>query len=286
MDNYSSRITELRKKANLTQSELGEKLNVTPQAVSKWENGLSEPDVETFKKMCELFNVSLEYLINGKEDAPIFSEPENSDEPIYEPLEFDDEPKKPLIIVGYCNKCKAPVGPNGYDIKYEGNIQKIYCHNCIKEINARQLREEKRNATKNTKNGFIWGGITMGIVAIIGLVLYFVLNRIGIIDLFKPWVYWVSYGVAVYGISALVSLLIWDTWISDVFDFFIRSFRMPGLIFSLDLNGIIWFITVKLGLAILSSILSVAWFSVGVVICAGLSIFAFPFSLIKKIKNF
>ena len=126
----------------------------------------------------------------------------------------------------------------------------------------------------------------MGIVAIIGLVLYFVLNRIGIIDLFKPWVYWVSYGVAVYGISALVSLLIWDTWISDVFDFFIRSFRMPGLIFSLDLNGIIWFITVKLGLAILSSILSVAWFSVGVVICAGLSIFAFPFSLIKKIKNF
>ena len=65
MENYSTRITELRKKANLTQSELGEKLNVTPQAVSKWENGLSEPDVETFKKMSELFSVSLDYLLNG-----------------------------------------------------------------------------------------------------------------------------------------------------------------------------------------------------------------------------
>ena len=73
MGNYAARITDLRKKVNLTQAELGEKLNVTPQAVSKWENGLSEPDIETLKKMSELFDVSLDYLLTGKEEkvAPV-----------------------------------------------------------------------------------------------------------------------------------------------------------------------------------------------------------------------
>lgn len=48
--NYGQKIAELRKKADMTQAELGESLNVTSQAVSKWENGLSEPDLGTINK--------------------------------------------------------------------------------------------------------------------------------------------------------------------------------------------------------------------------------------------
>lgn len=40
--NYGQTIVNLRKTANTTQAELGEKLNVTSQAVSKWENGISD----------------------------------------------------------------------------------------------------------------------------------------------------------------------------------------------------------------------------------------------------
>ena len=43
-------LAKLRKEANLTQSELGEKLSITAQAISKWENGASEPDIITLKK--------------------------------------------------------------------------------------------------------------------------------------------------------------------------------------------------------------------------------------------
>ena len=47
-------LVELRKKAKLTQSELGEKLSISAQAISKWENGASEPDVSTIKKLAEI----------------------------------------------------------------------------------------------------------------------------------------------------------------------------------------------------------------------------------------
>ena len=48
-------ICSLRKKKNMTQSELAEKLSVTSQAVSKWENGRGIPDIELLKQMSELF---------------------------------------------------------------------------------------------------------------------------------------------------------------------------------------------------------------------------------------
>ena len=58
-------IKKLRKNNNLTQQELAEKLSVTYQAVSKWENGKSIPDISTLKLISELFNVNIEELLDG-----------------------------------------------------------------------------------------------------------------------------------------------------------------------------------------------------------------------------
>ena len=46
-------IREGRKRAGLTQQELADKLGITTGAVSNYENGVSEPDMETYIKMCE-----------------------------------------------------------------------------------------------------------------------------------------------------------------------------------------------------------------------------------------
>ena len=51
----------------MSQSALADKLFVTPQAVSRWERGETEPDVETLKKLAEVFEVSVEQVINGPE---------------------------------------------------------------------------------------------------------------------------------------------------------------------------------------------------------------------------
>ena len=67
MNVVNTSIKDLRKKKNMTQDELAEKLNVTRQAVSNWENGKTQPDIETLTQLAEAFDVSVERIIYGKE---------------------------------------------------------------------------------------------------------------------------------------------------------------------------------------------------------------------------
>lgn len=58
-------IYELRIKNNLTQKELADKLLVTSQAISKWENGRGIPDIEMIQKLSEVFEVDISELLSG-----------------------------------------------------------------------------------------------------------------------------------------------------------------------------------------------------------------------------
>ena len=58
-------IYELRTKKGLSQDELAEKVFVTRQAVSRWENGETVPNTETLKRLSELFNVSINTLLGS-----------------------------------------------------------------------------------------------------------------------------------------------------------------------------------------------------------------------------
>lgn len=66
MNNFGEIIKDIRKKNNLTQKELADKLYVTYQAVSKWENNKSIPDISILQNISEMFNIDLNYLTNTK----------------------------------------------------------------------------------------------------------------------------------------------------------------------------------------------------------------------------
>lgn len=59
-------IKKLRKQANMTQKELGAKLHVTDKAVSKWERGLSFPDITMLNSLAEIFNVTASEILNAE----------------------------------------------------------------------------------------------------------------------------------------------------------------------------------------------------------------------------
>lgn len=61
-------IAKLRKEKNMTQEQLAEKMGVSINAVSKWERGLSFPDVSLYKKLCKELDINIEELINGEKD--------------------------------------------------------------------------------------------------------------------------------------------------------------------------------------------------------------------------
>jgi transcriptional regulator with XRE-family HTH domain len=59
-------IKKLREENNLTQKELADKLGVTYQAVSKWENGKNVPDISIIKEMSKMFNVDIDEILDGE----------------------------------------------------------------------------------------------------------------------------------------------------------------------------------------------------------------------------
>ena len=63
-------IAYYRKKAGMTQEQLSEKMGVTAQAVSKWENGLTCPDLDSVARLSEILGVSVEQLIHGDSALP------------------------------------------------------------------------------------------------------------------------------------------------------------------------------------------------------------------------
>lgn len=63
--NIGKTIADYRKAANMTQSEVADKLGVTYQAVSKWERDESLPDITMLPKIADLFNISIDNLLRG-----------------------------------------------------------------------------------------------------------------------------------------------------------------------------------------------------------------------------
>ena len=97
-------LLELRKKNNLTQDELAEKLYITRQAVSRWESGETIPNIETLKSLSKLFNVSINTLLGA--------------------------PQK-LI----CQCCGMPLDDDSISKEPDGSFNEEYCKWCYTDGN-------------------------------------------------------------------------------------------------------------------------------------------------------
>ena len=65
-DKIGSFIAKERKAKKLTQAKLAEKLFISEKTISKWENGKGIPDSSILPQICEIFNITLNELLNGE----------------------------------------------------------------------------------------------------------------------------------------------------------------------------------------------------------------------------
>lgn len=65
------RIATLRKEKNLKQDDLAQKLNISPQAISKWENDLTCPDISILPELSSILGVSIDELLTGKKEETV-----------------------------------------------------------------------------------------------------------------------------------------------------------------------------------------------------------------------
>lgn len=91
-------ISECRKKENLTQSQLAEKLSVSDRAVSKWENGRSMPDTSIMLDLCNILNISVNDLLCG-ERVTMENKNEKLEQTLLETVKQKQDADKRLLAV-------------------------------------------------------------------------------------------------------------------------------------------------------------------------------------------
>ncbi len=71
MDNtkqiIAKNLAELRRAHKLTQQQLGERINYSDKAISRWERGETLPDIETLCRICDIYGVTFEYLLQKEQ---------------------------------------------------------------------------------------------------------------------------------------------------------------------------------------------------------------------------
>lgn len=145
---FGAYISRLRKNADMTQSELADKLNLTRQAISKYEVGDSFPDISVLILISEIFNITLDDLINSGEptkgEAIIL---ESVAKETREPVVLDVSAVvslAPLLKPSILNRMVQGLGEQGIDIS---NI--VALAEFLSDKSVIQLLE---NATYNTLN--------------------------------------------------------------------------------------------------------------------------------------
>ena len=73
------KILELRKKENLSQEQLAEKMNVTRQTISKWELNETTPDIKQAKELSRLFKISLDELTENDTTTLVMQKVSNTE---------------------------------------------------------------------------------------------------------------------------------------------------------------------------------------------------------------
>ena len=296
------KIKKLRIENNLTQKDLADRLYVTFQTVSKWENDENEPDVATLRELAKLFDCSLDYLLS-EDDKVIEVEPEpelvaapSAVEPVKEIRETIVIHQKELHV---CERCKKDIPEDELEMEeictspyhrgHPATYRNAYYHrSCLKELHEEQAEADKRakiaHASRAKKLSFGWG-IAGGVVALAICLGVFIgveacRNALGIVGSI-----FLSIGIS-YLVFADLYCIISGSYVGEIFEAVAGwSIKMPGVIFSWDIEGIAWAIAMKIGLAILGFMLGVAVLGLAIAISGFFAAISFPFILIHNIGN-
>ena len=264
------KIRQLRTDNGLTQKELADRLFVTAQAVSRWENNEVEPSISTLTELAKIFNVSISEIVG--EEAP---KPQ-----VVVEKEIVYKEQKPTLAV--CEQCNKPIYESSdiVRIKNGRGPNTILCKSCDTKNKQKDQQNNIAYGVSQRRKSFVWGGIISG--ALIAIFTIMAINNNWDFGNTAIWI-----GLSVLLFPFISCLFLKNNFVEDMV-ITVGSWgfvRFPGLIFSLDLDGIIWLLTVKLLFWILGFILAALCGILALVLGLVVSIFVYPYALVKNIRE-
>ena len=152
------RIISLRTASSLSQGQLAERMGVSRQAVSKWENDLSCPDPLRLIQLADALNTDVEYLATGKHTAmKVPSEPIVIHQVVEKPVYVEKVVEKPV----YLEKSPLPVPEKVVTVTREVPVERIVEKPVVKKV----VRVRYQNNT-----------LTLLLAALLGLIIGIVIG--------------------------------------------------------------------------------------------------------------
>lgn len=292
------KLSNYRKLADLTQQQLGDHLNLSAQAVSKWENDLAEPDLSTLRSLASLYKVSLDELIDLNNDAqPAMASVSTytvDSEAIADAVStVIDEKLKAQETIGYCKNCGIAVTEENLGVREPV----VKCKKCLEAERLAEKREKDKKAKEEAEKkkqeerikATAIANITARrnkslIVASLITTLYLIGFIYSLTTQFDPS-YIICGIIGGYCVFSFIASLFYDTPVINVVEYMCTaSIKWPGLIFSWDLDGLLWVIGMKLLFAILGFLFGLFCALLGIAIGLVISPFVFPY-IMHKIKR-
>ena len=272
------KIKELRLKEGMTQKNLADKLFVSAQAVSRWENNEVEPSIGTIMELAKIFNVTTDEMLginadkkNGENNTYKNNESPKAPEKEYV---YKEVPKQHLAV---CEKCNHPIYEPENLIRTGSNI---ICRDCKRKEENLHRQKVLYKAKKRRILSFIIPTIVSAFL-LISVISVWNTVPVGI----EAKIYAIVFSVSMF--PFISCCLLANNFVGDMaLEIMSWGFvRMPMLIFEFSVDGCLWFIGVKIILWILGFLLASFTAFLAAVIGGIVSFFVYPYAIIKNIKH-
>lgn len=279
------KLAGYRKLSGMTQQQLGDYLNISAQAISKWEKDLSEPALATLHELAKLYKVSVDELLDPKSGFPDMESLTDKSE------EKENNSTATPNAIGFCKKCGITVTEENVGAtqpivvcakckaleekqKKEAEAKEKRAREEEARLKAAQLEANRRDRRNHRTLSFSFAGL--------GAAAFLVLMIIVMVKGFKG-VYIPLTLIGIYVVFSFISSLFYDCAVQEVVvDWFDKSLHLPGLIFDFDLDGIIWVISMKLLFWILGIIFGIVTGIIGITLGLIIAPFVFPYVMAQE----
>lgn len=250
---------------------------------------MSEPDLTTLKALARLYNTTVDELLDVDGEGAATAQAVDVEEVVNSAFsKVEEHIKAEKQPIGFCKSCGITVTEDNL-----GETEPvIICKKCkekriaeekarienIERLKVQKIEEEKNKKRRemdsmrdHRKKSLIWSAV----VSIPFLILMFVKMFSGA---------WSEVGFTFFGAYTAFAFtfnMFYDSFVKDLFfDMLGATVHWPGLIFTFDLDGIIWLIGMKILFAVLGFLIGLLAAILGIFLTVLLSIFSFPIILI------
>lgn len=265
---FGEKLRQLRQERGMTQKELAQRVNVSSQAISRWENSEVEPSLETLQALAGIFGVSMDALFGIETQAGASDTEKQNSQP-----NVNISMPQERVVLGVCEACNTPIYEKENIVRKECDGSKtLLCRACHYRAERKMAKNDLAVSLETRRDGYLYGSLVGGAILVIGIIATVMAK--------KP-ILLIPFGViAVLAFMGLFCMMMQESFLGDMGASVASwSFHAPGIIFEWSAEGIMDLIALKIIFWLIGVVVGIATFLLAVTLVMAFAPFCFPYDV-------